>query len=73
MGKNGQMDCDQPQTIVKLAESLLDAYRRVEAQSGKPLGAHARNAIAKRLVRISRANLGTPVVLTTRFDLRALP
>ena len=40
MGKNGQMDCDQPQTIVKLAEVLLDAFRRVEAQSGKHLGAH---------------------------------
>ena len=66
------MDC-QSRTIVELAETLLASYRGVEARTGKPLGIHAKNAIAKRLVSSRAADMATPVVLMATVNLRSLP
>ena len=66
--KVGEMNCRQAQTIVQVAEILLDACGKIELRTGKPVGIDAKNAIAKRLVRNYGIDLVSPFVLTAAID-----
>ena len=64
------MNRRQSRTITQLVEIFLATCRDAEVQRGKPLGVHAKNAIAKGLVKNYRVE--TPVVLTATLDFRTL-
>ena len=70
--KVGEMNCRQAQTIVQVAEILLDACGKIELRTGKPVGIDAKNAIAKRLVRNYGIDLVSPFVLTAAIDFRSV-
>ena len=71
-GKVGEMNRRQSRTITQLVEIFLATCRDAEVQRGKPFGVHAKNAIAKRLVKNYRVDIVTPVVLTAMLDFRTL-
>jgi hypothetical protein len=66
------MDRRQSRTITQLVEIFLAACRDAEEQRGKPLGVHAKDAVAKGPVRSYRVDIVTPVVLTAALDFRTL-
>jgi len=62
------MNRRESRTIIELAEILVDAHRRIEARTGKPLGVRTKNAITKRLLKIYDVNIAKPLVLVTKID-----